>query len=526
MNKKQFPYLNIFVSIITIAIIAIQVYWNWKSYEDTKKRLVSDIQVTVDNTVDKYFIDISRKNLRDLFPAEFAKAIPVHYDEYDTIDNNYKNNIANTQIEQVIPEYITAKRKKVRGAIILNNMQQSKQYGNDSLKTFTIRIDSVTQQKKANKNNNVNIDRLEIKNNNQQRPIIIEAKPGESIQLFGDSIDFKKLNLLLNKTLTKKGLSIDFDLVHTKLKEVVYAYNNLTKKEITKTYIPLKYNNSITVKSDYLFFNQEMKLHFKNLNFIAFKKTLNSILLSLVLSIGMIWCMFFLIRTINKQKQIAEMKNDFISNISHELKTPIAIVSSAIEGIEKFNVENDIEKTKKYLSISNQELGKLNTMVEKILETATLETNQLQLKKEKTNLFNLIEKCIEKAQISTQKRIVFNSENKNTFTTIDVFHFENAISNMIENANKYGGDQIDITIKAKEANIEIEISDNGAGIPKAHQKKIFDKFYRIPTKNLHDVKGFGIGLYYVKQIIEKHHGKIELISETNSTNFKISLPNE
>jgi signal transduction histidine kinase len=97
---------------------------------------------------------------------------------------------------------------------------------------------------------------------------------------------------------------------------------------------------------------------------------------------------------------------------------------------------------------------------------------------------------------------------------------------MIENANKYGGDQIDITIKVKEANIEIEISDNGAGIPKAHQKKIFDKFYRIPTKNLHDVKGFGIGLYYVKQIIEKHHGKIELISETNSTNFKISLPNE
>jgi signal transduction histidine kinase len=524
MNKKQFPYLSIFVCIITIAIIAIQVYWNWKSYEDTKKRLVNDIQVTVDNTVDKYFIDVYRENLYDLFPSQFAKAIPVHYDEYDTIDNNYANNTFSTRVEQVIPENVTAERKKVSSIIIFNKAKKANHYNRDSSKTFTVKIGSNIQQKKTN--NNINIERLKNKNNNLQQPIIIETKSGQSIPLFGDSIDFKKLTLKLDKTLTKKGLNADFDLVHTKLKKVVFAYNNVAKKEITKTYIPLKYNNLIKVKSDYLFFNQEVKLHFKNLNFIAFKKTLNSILLSLALSIGMIWCMFFLIRTINKQKQIAEMKNDFISNISHELKTPIAIVASAIEGIQSFNDTNDKEKTNKYLQISEVELQKLNTIVEKILENASLENKEVELKKTNSNLSEIIEKSIQNHQLKTDKKLIFKTDKTSIICNIDSFHIENSISNLIENAIKYGGNTIELVLNQTQKNTTIEVKDNGNGIAKQFQDKIFDKFYRIPTKNIHDVKGFGIGLYYVKQMIEKHKGAISVNSGQNWTSFKITLPNE
>ena len=166
-------------------------------------------------------------------------------------------------------------------------------------------------------------------------------------------------------------------------------------------------------------------------------------------------------------------------------------------------------------------------MVEKLLETATLDSEQLILKKETIDVVETIEKLVTKHQfLNSEKKISFSTNLKPIYINVDVFHFENVVSNLIDNAVKYGGNLIEININSILNITEISIADNGLGIDKNQQEKIFDKFYRVPKGNTHDVKGFGIGLYYSKKIIEKHTGTLSLSSTKNNTIFKINLPNE
>ena len=164
-------------------------------------------------------------------------------------------------------------------------------------------------------------------------------------------------------------------------------------------------------------------------------------------------------------------------------------------------------------------------MVEKLLETASLNTDKLNLNKEEINSVELLKTNIEKHQIATDKEIIFTANQEIILAHVDVFHFENAISNLIDNALKYGGNKIEVAIVQTPKRIEITVEDNGLGIEKSQREKIFEQFYRIPKGNIHDVKGFGIGLYYAKKIIEKHNGTLELVSNTNKTIFKIAITN-
>jgi two-component system phosphate regulon sensor histidine kinase PhoR len=266
---------------------------------------------------------------------------------------------------------------------------------------------------------------------------------------------------------------------------------------------------------------------YDNPSYEALKRSTTGILLSLLLSLLIISCLFYLLKIINQQKELAVVKNDLISNITHEFKTPIATVAAALEAIENFNVLEDPEKTKKYLSLSSVHLKKLHQMVEKLLETASLDSEQLLLKKETVDIIELIEKLVNKHKLLTHKKeLIFATNLQPIYVCIDLFHFENAISNLIDNAIKYGGNQIQININSILRLTEITIADDGTGIEKNQQEKIFDKFYRVPRGNTHDVKGFGIGLYYCKKIIEKHRGTIKLTSDKKQTIFKITIPNE
>ena len=234
-----------------------------------------------------------------------------------------------------------------------------------------------------------------------------------------------------------------------------------------------------------------------------------------------------MLKIIKHQKQLAEVKNDLISNITHEFKTPIATISVAIESIKDFDIINDKDKTKKYLDMSGDQLSKLNLMVEKLLETATLDSDNLELNKEEINVTELLKSIVNKHQFElVDKTFPYISSDEDVLLNVDLFHIENAINNVIDNAIKYGGNEISAEIKQTADWVEISILDNGSSLIKANKDKLFEKFYRVSKGNTHDVKGFGIGLYYSKKIIEKHHGTIALDLSTNTTCFKISLPNE
>jgi two-component system phosphate regulon sensor histidine kinase PhoR len=233
------------------------------------------------------------------------------------------------------------------------------------------------------------------------------------------------------------------------------------------------------------------------------------------------------LKIIKDQKQLAEVKNDLISNITHEFKTPISTIAVAIESIRDFKGIDDKNRTKNYLNISSEQLGKLNTMVEKLLETATLDSDQLELHKAPQDIVALLNDAVQEMRMrATDETIKFESSEEIIMTTMDGFHIENAINNILDNALKYGGTQIEVSIYSKNNQVIIDIIDNGNSLSKNTKDKIFEKFYRVPKGNTHDVKGFGIGLYYSKKIIENHNGTLQLMLQPHQTIFKITLPND
>jgi len=263
--------------------------------------------------------------------------------------------------------------------------------------------------------------------------------------------------------------------------------------------------------------NCYVKVGFLNQNQMILARMGGLLIMSVVLLLIVLLSFLYMYRTIINQKYLSEIKNDFINNMTHELKTPIATVNAAIEGMQSFDVLADKKKTSRYLSVSSRELKRLSTLVEKVLNVAAYEKKELFLNIEQINLDDMIGNIISTQSIKNADKtveIVFNRDTTPSVIEGDRVHMTNVIINLIDNAIKYSEDdvKIDITLTKCKQITYLSIKDNGIGISSKHQHKVFDKFYRVPTGNLHDVKGFGLGLNYVKNIIEKQGASIELKS--------------
>jgi two-component system phosphate regulon sensor histidine kinase PhoR len=344
------------------------------------------------------------------------------------------------------------------------------------------------------------------------------------VSISNDSLDVVEVDSLLNEEFKRKQISLKSELsfFESDIKRQVKRIKDSLSKDKNENKFSLK----AVSKSTFLPKGSVLELNYTNETRTILKRSLNGILISTILILAVISCLFYLLKIIKKQKQLAEVKNDLISNITHEFKTPIATIGVALESISNFNGIDDKEKTKKYISMSSEQLNKLNLMVEKLLETATLDSDNLELNKESVSINEILNSLLNRYGIQfPDKSFNLNMMVENLMAYVDVFHFENALNNILDNAVKYGGDIISITLFEKGKNFEITVADNGNNLSKANRDRIFEKFYRIPKGNTHDVKGFGIGLYYTKTIIEKHNGNINLDLSNNLTSFKISLPN-
>lgn len=238
---------------------------------------------------------------------------------------------------------------------------------------------------------------------------------------------------------------------------------------------------------------------------------------------------WFLIKTILRQRTLDEMKSDFTNNITHELKTPIAVAYAANDALLNFNQAEDKEKREKYLQIGQEQLTKLSRLVEQILAMSMERRKTFRLNPEEVQVDALIRSLVEqhklKADKETEVEMDLASGTPLTLKT-DRTHFSNIISNLIDNAIKYSPEKAFITIRCRirEDRLIISVSDKGIGIPTEKQKHIFDKFYRVPTGNIHNVKGYGLGLFYVKTMVEKLGGSISLHSEPGKgSTFTVTL---
>lgn len=524
MNTKKFQWILYFITATIVTTIAVQFYWNYKNYEENKQQVTNEIQLSLDNAIEEYFSKLAKEEITTIININSKKSDSNYISniKFDSVFNKSKQF---QKIKSIIKKDTSVKKPKFE----ITNISFTTDDNEDFRKTDSILLD-FAKGLSENKKPEIKISKKVLHNNHTDIKYFSGKKSADSIKLIkslkpiflsvtSEVIEYKQLDSLIENQLEKKNIPLKFVFNHYKHDTLFHASQNSLNTE--------SFLNSISSKSTFLKQNEEFKLQYNNPNLEALKRSSTGILLSLLLSVLIISCLFYLLKVINQQKDLAAIKNDLISNITHEFKTPIATVSTAIEAIENFNALEDTAKTKKYISMSSIQLKKLNQMVEKLLETATLDSEQLMLKKETIDVVDIIERLVNKHKLLTQnKKLIFTTNTKPIYANVDVFHFENVISNLIDNAIKYGGNNIEININAILSTLEIYIADNGKGIDKTQQDKVFDKFYRVPKGNTHNVKGFGIGLYYCKKIIEKHLGKITLSSNKNNTIFKITIPNE
>ncbi|MFK7925275.1 MAG: sensor histidine kinase [Bacteroidia bacterium] len=253
------------------------------------------------------------------------------------------------------------------------------------------------------------------------------------------------------------------------------------------------------------------------------------ILFSIFLFLSIALAFYLVYRSLQQQKRLATLKNDFVSNITHELKTPITTVSVAIEALRNFQALNDPAKTEEYLDISKNELNRLSILVDRVLRMSSFEHSTPELKKESLDLQELLDNILTSFKLRFEQsdaKVNIDYHGDRFLVSADKAHLSSVLYNLIDNALKYSPErpQLDLKVWEDKEQVWLKVADQGIGIEAEYQKKVFDKFFRVPTGNKHNVKGHGLGLSYVADVIRQHDGGLHLESKMGEgTSISISL---
>jgi two-component system phosphate regulon sensor histidine kinase PhoR len=338
-----------------------------------------------------------------------------------------------------------------------------------------------------------------------------------SVDSLQDSISVKELSVKYAQLLKQEKIPVAFSIASEK---IIFNKDNLLPP-------PFEKENEVIIG-----FNHPViyRLDISNANPFVLQKMWPQFLLSVVL-VGLTALSFvLLLRSLVQQRKLTKIKNDFISNITHELKTPIATVSVAIEALRNFDALHDAERTKEYLAISSNELQRLSFLVDKVLKLSMFEKHQVELKEEAVDLAVLVKEVVSSMKLQFEKyraQVNVQLQGYQFGITADRLHITSVLFNLLDNALKYSKENpsIHIELKDETEQILLMVTDNGIGIPAEYHKKIFDKFFRVPSGDTHNVKGYGLGLSYVAYVIQRHYGIIEVESQPGiGSRFIIKLP--
>ncbi len=348
-----------------------------------------------------------------------------------------------------------------------------------------------------------------------------ESEGMKECKLMLSHVEIDRIDSLLKQNMAFYNFHIDYSFELIKPNKAAFKdTNEVAKKNIFKKRLEEVVNKN----------GLELKLVFPDKKQFIIAE-MGSMFISSILLIVIILIFFWItIRSLWREKVISQHTTDFLNNMTHEFKTPLANISLASKMITKEPTINNTEKIKYYTSIILDENEKLRLQVEQVLSMTALERGEIPIIKTEINFGDVIENAIKCMRIQLEAKdgsLKLNLKAERLQMLGDKNHLVNTICNLIDNAIKYAKEkpQIEISTINKENIIIIKISDKGIGINKNYLDKVFDKFFRVPTGDIHNVKGFGLGLAYVKRIIELHNGTIELESEVDQgSTFKISLP--
>lgn len=482
MNKLQLSRILMIATIVLIA--GFQGYWLARLYKDEKQGL--------------------RKEADILFRESVYKLQMQKFRNDSLFNKDMRGNLFVMDAVNVIRRSVEREGEKPKMVIAMSSSIAS---GKDTFKNDTTKV---------------------FVSSTNPRKLVLPANSSQAAEFgrvmfrssLGDSLSAAQIDSAYRKELFRSKIKVGFTIRSCPLREDTKdEIDSVDENSLNTRYTVVGLSHPVAYRA-------ELGGAF---NYLLGKITY-PILVSVLLITLTMASFFFLYRNLLAQRRLTDIKNDFISNITHELKTPIATVNVAIEALKSFNAIDNPERTKEYLDISSSELQRLSLLVDKVLKLSLFENRDIELKIEPFNLEQVIEEVIQTMQLQFNKvraDVKFSTEGNNFIIEADKLHITSVIYNLLDNAIKYssGSPRINIILKDKTNFIQVLVSDDGIGIPLEYHDKIFDKFFRVPHGNKHNIKGYGLGLSYVSHIIKRHHGYIEVDSEEGKgSTFVVNLP--
>lgn len=513
------------MSLSLIGIILVQVYWFNSSLENNDEQfkyhvtqVISDVSDKLEQQEEYSFYDKINhiKDSTGKIPQK-EDLLEILFVQRNTKTNKtivYKNSITSEKFNINSPLF--NKKFNSDGFKSFSSKRLTEIYDNNNIIDNSVLNQSTIPDIKIEKDGN-----LDILNKAQLQ---ISYKDYASALPIDERITKEKLRNILKKELVEHGVKTKFEFgiynnqIPTKIKSDGFHYN----KDATYN-IPVFADNEGNSKYQLLVtFPHKKKFLLSQLVSI----TILSIIFTLIIIIAYTSALNQLIR----QKQISEIKTDFINNMTHEFKTPIATINLALDAIRNPKIIEDKEKVFRYLQMIRDENKRMHAQVENVLRISKLEKKELDITKEPTAIHDVIEDAIEHVNLILEDKhgtIVKHLNAARTTCLINEVHFTNVLVNILENAIKYSPDvpEIEVFTENIKDMILVKIKDNGLGMSKVAQKRVFEKFYREHTGDLHNVKGHGLGLAYVKRIVEDHNGQVYVESEKGKgSTFIIKIP--
>jgi signal transduction histidine kinase len=517
MSKKVFFVLVILMSLSLIGIIFVQGYYITNSVSNTENNF--------NFTVKQALIHVSKTIEEDEYKDHFFKLRKL-------IDQGVEVNKDTTAI---INLYIKQENQVNNETLVYRNAILEENYKLSSA-LFDIGLDSTSIKKIINENETKIYKTSEIDGKAASDAILSQIGKTEDIMYETHYKNFayrkpihkrtskEEIDRLLKFKLLQNNINIKYEFA-------IYS-NDLATKVQTENF---ELENQITMEVP--FFSEDngknnyrLLVNFPERNKFIWSSVLEMLALSVLFTTIILIVFVTALTQIMKQRQISEIKTDFINNMTHEFKTPIATINLALDSIKNPKIIDDKEKVTRYLRMIREENKRMHAQVENVLRISKLEKNELNISKEGINLHDLIEDAISHVELIVEDRkghVETGLMATKSSVLANETHFINVLVNILDNAIKYSPEAPKITVETVNVgnNILVSIKDEGSGMSKAAVKRVFEKFYREHTGNIHNVKGHGLGLAYVKRIVEDHSGHISVTSEKEKgSTFTIKLP--
>jgi two-component system phosphate regulon sensor histidine kinase PhoR len=490
---KRLHWLAILMTTTILGIAGFQAFWLKQTYDREKKNLNFKTEVAFVTTV--HNLQASKLKLGKILSDSTLPLKRVFIDNktperFDFRVDPRGNMVTTIKVLQdKIKDSLLKKQKKKPGVVIsMNN-------------TIYYKRDSVSPP------GEVPVMGEERKTGEIMLRILSDV---DSLQ---DTIKVKEITGAYSDALKKQKIQVPFNVL--RLDSADKHSNEPGSNEVTVGFVhPITYKMELGNSFPYLL-----------------KQITSPVIFSIFLVGVTILSFLLLYRSLLRQHKLAQLKNEFISNITHELKTPIATVGVAIEALKNFNAMQDPQRTREYLDISSNELQRLGLLVDKVLKLSMFEKKEIELKYEMLNLKDVVEEVVSSMRLQLEKyhaRVSVNTDGDLNMQG-DRLHLLSVVFNLLDNALKYskGDPSIQVDMKGDENNVIISVTDNGIGIFPEYKDKLFEKFFRVPTGDTHNAKGYGLGLSYAAHVVHQHKGTIAVESQPGiGSKFIITLPRQ